>query len=139
MSVSIRKNSMNADPDRIADVRHRVQDGVLVVELVGRASVRLLMSHVIEHLDAWTGHDRLIYDFRGWDVSALTADSLLGVTGGFKPVHDVRSRARAALLIRPHLEELARILIAVYESEGQQVELCYFFEEPEAFAWLKQA
>ena len=134
----MRQTSMRGERHLISDVRHHLEDDVLVVELIGRASVNLLMTHVMDHLETWTGHDRLLYDFRSWDVAALTADSLLGVTGGFRPVHEVREEARAALLIRPHLEELARILIAVYESEGQRVRLESFFDEADALAWLRR-
>lgn len=130
---------MKVDRDRISDVRHHLRDDVLVVELIGRASVHLLMTHVMAHFEAWTAHDRLLYDFREWDVGALTADSLLGVTGAFEPVHAARESARAALLIRPHLEELARILMAVYESEDRPVRLKPFLDESEAFSWLREA
>lgn len=90
------------------------------------------------HLDDWVSHDRLLYDFTGWNVDSLSSEAFRKLPASFAPVFDRRQSARTALIIQPHLEELAKILIALFESEELPVELAYFFDEAEGRAWLSE-
>lgn len=121
----------------IADVTHETREGVLTVTLVGRAGVQVLTSYVAEHIDEWVAHDKLIYDLRRWDLDSLTVDAFRGLPESFSAVHQRRAAGRAALIIQPHLEELANILVAIYESGSLPVELAYFFELEPAESWLQ--
>lgn len=121
----------------LANVSHEIQSGMLVVKLVGRAGVQVLINYVDENLDEFVAHDRLIYDLREWDVDSLTVDSFRNLPESFAPVHERRPSGRAALLIEPHLSELADILIAIYESGELPVQLAYFFEPEPAEDWLR--
>ena len=94
------------------------------------------MDHIRAHLDEWVAHDRLLYDFTEWNVDSLTSEAFRDLPDYFAPVHEQRKSARAALIIQPHLEELAKILIALYESEELPVELAFFYDEAKARAWL---
>lgn len=120
----------------IADVTHETREGVLTVTLVGRAGVQILTNYVAEHIGEWVAHDKLIYDLRRWDLDSLTVDAFHGLPESFSAVHKLRAAGRAALVIQPHLEELANILIAIYESSNLPVELAYFFELEPAESWL---
>jgi len=122
----------------IAEVTHEVQRDVLCIRLAGRAGVNVLMDHVMAHLDEWVAHDRLIYDLREWNVDSLTTESFRDLPRSFAPVHAQRKTGKAAILIAPHLEELAKILLALYEAENLPVQLAYFFEREPAETWLAE-
>ena len=128
----------SASSSVLAEVTHQDRSGVLVIRLVGRAGINVLMDHIMTHLDDWVSHDRLLYDFTGWNVDCLSTEAFRQLPVSFAPVHDRRRSARAALIIQPHLEELAKILIALYESEELPVELAYFFDEDKGRAWLSE-
>lgn len=121
----------------ISDVTHESRDGILVIHMVGRAGVNVLMEYVMANLEDWTTHTRLLYDLSKWDVDALTTDSFRRLPDAFAPVHEHRG-GRAALVISPHLEELAAILIALYEFQNLPVELAFFFDPAEARNWLEE-
>ena len=121
----------------IADVTHESRDGILVIRMVGRVGINVLMEHVMAHFDDWIAHDRLIYDLSEWNVESLTSDSLRTLHESFAPVMEARKTGSVALLVAPHLEGLAKILIAIYESEAVPVELRYFFDREAAVSWLE--
>ena len=120
----------------VADVKHEVQGTILIAYMVGRAGINVLMDYVMNHFDIWAAHDRLIYDLSAWNVGSLTSDSLRHLPDSFEPLIAVRERTWVALVITPHLEELAKILVAIYETEGVPVELTYFFDRASAESWL---
>lgn len=120
----------------VANVKHEMQGPILVTEMIGRAGINVLMDHVMNHFDDWKAHDRLIYDLSGWNVDSLTSDALRHLPESFKPLIAAREKTWVALVITPHLEELANILIAIYESAGVPVELTYFFDRASAESWL---
>lgn len=120
----------------VANVSHEVQGSILVTELVGRAGINVLRDHVMSHYDLWAAHDQLIYDVSEWNVESLTSDALRDLPESFRPLISAREQAWVALVIQPHLEELARILLAIFEAEGVPVELRYFFDRPSAAGWL---
>ena len=122
----------------VAEVRHEARGTILVTEMVGRAGINVLMDHVRSHYDEWLQHDRLIYDVSNWDVDALTSDALRQLPESFKSLISARGKTWVALVIAPHLEDLARILLAIYESEDVSVEIDYFFDQPAAETWLLQ-
>ncbi len=124
--------------NRVAGISHHVRDGILVVEMYGRAGPQVLLDHVMANLDDWIRCDKLLYDFSHWDVGSLTAESFLGLGDESSPVHARRRPARAALLITPHLQELAGILIAIYETRGLPLTMRFFFDWQEAEAWLRE-
>lgn len=120
----------------VAEVKHEVQGPVLVAEMIGRAGINVLMDHVRSHYDEWAAHDRLIYDVSNWDVGSLTSDALRQLPDSFKSLISIRGKTWVALVIAPHLEELAKVLVAIYEAEASTVELTYFFDREAALGWL---
>ena len=109
---------------------------ILVTEMVGRAGVNVLMDHVRSHYDLWAQHDRLIYDVSDWDVESLTSDGLRQLPDSFRTLITMREMTWVALVIAPHLEDLAKILVAIYASEELPVEITYFFDRASAESWL---
>lgn len=123
----------------VADVKHEVQGSILIASMVGRAGINVLMDYVMSNFDDWAAHNRLIYDLSDWNVDSLTTDALRHLPESFRPLISAREKTWVALVITPHLEELAKILLAIYESEGVAVELTYFFDRPSAETWLLEA
>lgn len=109
---------------------------ILVTEMVGRAGINVLMDHVRSHFDLWAQHDRLIYDVSDWNVASLTSDGLRQLPDSFGALMAVREKTWVALVIAPHLEDLAKILVAIYEAEELPVEITYFFDREAAESWL---
>ena len=120
----------------VAEVKHQAQGPILVTEMIGRAGLNVLMDHVRSHHDEWALYDRLIYDVRNWDVGSLTSDALRHLPDSFKSLIALRDNTWVAIVIAPHLEELAKVLVAIYEAEGLAVELTYFFDRAAAVSWL---
>ncbi len=120
----------------VAEVRHEVRDTILITEMVGRAGINVLMDHVRSHYEVWAEHNRLIYDVSEWNVDSLTSDGLRQLPDSFRALIATRQRSCVALVIAPHLEDLAKILVAIYESEGLPVAMNYFFTREAAEAWL---
>ncbi|MEM8767807.1 MAG: hypothetical protein AAGE43_10210 [Pseudomonadota bacterium] len=121
----------------ISEVSHKISDGVLIVRMHGRVSLNLLRNYVTEHVSEFAAHDRLIYDLRDWDVSALTTESLMNADNVFTEVHALRKQGRAALIIQQHMEELGRIFVAVYESKEVPVDIGLFSTDAEADQWVR--
>ncbi len=120
----------------VAEVKHQVQGPILIAEMIGRAGINVLMDHVRSHHDEWAAYDRLIYDVSNWDVGSLSSDSLRHLPDSFRSLISVRGKTWAALVIAPHLEELAKVLVAIYEAEAVTVDLAYFFDRESAVSWL---
>ena len=120
----------------IAEVRHESRGLILVTELIGRAGINVLMDHVRSHYDEWLLHDRLIYDVSDWDVESLTSDALRQLPESFKSLIAAREHTWVAVVIAPHLEDLAKILVAIFETEDVPVQITYFFDQPAAEDWL---
>ena len=125
-----------ASAGTVSGITHHVRDGIMVIELKGRAGPQLLKEHVREYLDVWAAHNRMLYDLRKFDIGSVTPQSFLGLTSDFAPVRLRRGHGRAALLIPEHLRELARILIVLFESQKLPLEMRYFFDISSAEAWL---
>lgn len=120
----------------IAEVKHEIRGSILVTEMIGRAGINVLMDHVRSHYDEWALYCRLIYDVRAWNVDSLTSDGLRQLPNSFGPLIAIREKTWVALVITPHLEDLAKILVAIYESEDLPVEITYFFDQESAERWL---
>ena len=120
----------------VAEVKHEAQDPILITEMIGRAGINVLMDHVRSHHDEWALYDRLIYDVSNWDVGSLTSDALRHLPDSFRSLISIRDKTWVAIVIAPHLEELARVLVAIYEAEDLSVELTYFFDRESAVRWL---
>ena len=122
----------------VSGISHYVRDGILVVELTGRAGPTLLKEHLRNHFRVWARHHRMLYNLLEWDVGSLTPESFLSLHADFAPVAERRGTGRAALLIPAHLEELARILIVLYETNNIPVQFKYFFDRSSAEKWLRR-
>ena len=120
----------------VAEVKHEARGPILITEMVGRAGINVLMDHVRSHHDEYAEHDRLIYDVSNWDVGSLTSESLRQLPDSFRSLISIRERTLAAIVIAPHLEELAKVLVAIYQAEASTVELTYFFDRDSAVQWL---
>ncbi len=120
----------------VAEVKHEVQGPILITDMIGRAGINVLMDHVRSHHDEWAAHDRLIYDVSQWDVGSLTSDALRQLPDSFRSLISIRERTWVAIVIAPHLEELAKILLAIFETEAETVELTYVFDRQAAIDWL---
>lgn len=133
-SIAMQQTSSSAGV--VSGICHHVRDGIMVIELIGRAGPQLLKDHVREYLDVWASHNRMLYDLRKFDVGSVTPEGFLSLGDDFAPVHERRGHGRAALLIPEHLRELARILIALFETQKLPLDMNYFFDMASAEAWL---